>query len=250
LRRAAGCRSVLIPDGRPAAAEIFPADLPDAVVHPDELVPALPQDAFLAALPVVPEMAGPVERGIAVPALAARQPGAVLPVRQVPRQPGLQPQAAARAVLPLDAKALPERAHPALRVPLAASDELLGVARSALPRDAVELPAVARSPPAQQVAWALQRSRELLVALAQRVFPALEVRCAQRLRVLAPQTAPPVSQMSPAQVQPQAAAPFSLSPRRSLPPRLPPPLPRGLGNASAPTPRARCRSSSSASSSP
>ena len=237
------------------------ADLPVSVAHPDELVPAPPRDAFLAALPVDSETADPVEQGSAVPVLAVRPPDAVLPALQVLRlQRGLLPLAAALTVPPRVEARLSELLPVVLVPPVAldASDEFLAVRlpvqrvahlpvalQAVPPRDAAELPAVARSLPAQQVAEALPLLRELLAVPVQRELPLPEAQCAQQLRALAPQLVPPVSRQ--ARARRRDAARFSLSPRRSSPPQRQPRLLRALGNASAPTPRARCQSSSSAS---
>ena len=99
------------------------ADLPVSAVHPDELVPVPPRDAFLAVRPAALEMADPVERGSAVPARAAHLPDAVLPASH---PLGLLPQAVVLAVLLRD-EAPRLEAHPAVPVPPVESDELLGV---------------------------------------------------------------------------------------------------------------------------
>lgn len=233
------------------------AGLPVSAVHPDELVPALPPDAFLAARPAALEMADPVEQGSVVPVRAARLPDAVLPASHPLR--GLLPQAVVLAVLPL-VEALRLEARLAVLVLAVESDELLGVrptvlrppvpqqlgaVQSALPPDAAELPAVVRWMPAAQVLVPLP---ELQAAPAQQELPVPEPPCAEPLPVSAPQLALRVSQQ--AQAQRQAAGRSSLSPQRSSPPQPPLLLPRGPGNVFAPTRRARYQSSSSVSSSP
>jgi len=234
------------------------ADLPVSAVHPDELVPVLPRDAFLAVRPAALEMADPVEQGSVVPARAVHLRDEVLPASHLL---GLLPQAVVLAVL-LPGEAPRLGAHPAVPVLPVESDELLGVrppvlqqpaarhlgaVRTALPQDAAELPVVDPLPVLPD-AQALLPFQELLAVSAQQELRVPPVPCAGQLPVPAPRLALLVSQQ--AQAQRQDAARSSLSPRRFLPPQPLPLLPRARGNVSAPARRARCQSNSSASSSP
>jgi len=263
LRRAVGCRSVRIPDGRPAAAEIFLEDLPDAAdlrasaVHLDVLVPAPPRGAFLAGLPVDSEMAVPAEQGIVALMRAVLLQDEARPVLRAVRRPGSLLQAAVRAAHPQAAEVLPQELLPVAAVLSDGSDVFLpapqravpmqAVARPALPPDAAELQAEDRLRPAQQVALALARRRELPGVQASPVLRASEALYAEQQPELTPQSAQPVSLRALEPLPAPDAVQSWPSLRRSSPLQRPLPPPRARGNASAPTPRARCQSSSSAS---